>query len=88
MNVKELKIAIENLPDDMEVVMQADEEWSRYCVVGSYDTNFKYASNDKSCGDIFYTKDCGYDCNKYIQTTMTKKEILQLPDCLVLFPYG
>ena len=42
MNVKELKEAIANLPDEMEVVLQKDSEGNGYSPLSDVDTDAVY----------------------------------------------
>jgi hypothetical protein len=45
MNVKELKLALAGLPDDMEIILQKDGEGNDYSPLAETDTNAIYIPN-------------------------------------------
>ena len=53
MTVKELKEAIENLPDDMEVVLQKDSEGNGYSSLYGADSDAVYIPDSTYSGDVY-----------------------------------
>ncbi len=53
MNVKELKEAINNLPDDMEVIIQKDAEGNDYSPLSGVDPDAVYISHNTWRGIVY-----------------------------------
>jgi hypothetical protein len=56
MTVKELKEAIANLPDDMEVILQKDAEGNGYSPMEGADPDAIYFEETTWSGEVFSTK--------------------------------
>lgn len=54
MNIKELKEAIANLPDDMQVILQRDSEGNGYSPLCSLDSDAIYTPTNSWSGDVYY----------------------------------
>lgn len=83
MTVKELKKAIENLPDDMEVILQKDSEGNAYSPLIGADPNAVYIPDTTYSGDV-YSLDWSAD-----DACMDEDEwedIKSKPKSLILFP--
>lgn len=78
MTVKELKILLENLPDDMLVVQQRDPEGNGYSPTSGADPEAVYHD-----GDVYNinwsAEDCCLDDDEW-------EELLSGPRCLVIYP--
>lgn len=83
MNVKQLKEAIENLPDDMEVILQKDAEGSGYSPLSGVDPNAVYVEESSWYGTV-------YDATESADDVWMEEDeweaILDRPRVLVLFP--
>jgi hypothetical protein len=53
MNVKELKEAIADLPDEMEVILQKDSEGNGYSPLSDADANAVYVPDSTWSGDVY-----------------------------------
>lgn len=53
MTVKELKNLIKNLPDDMEVILQKDEEGNGYSPLSDSTTDAVYVPEKTWCGEVY-----------------------------------
>lgn len=53
MTVKELKVEIENLPDDMEVILQKDSEGNGYSPLEGVDSDAVYVPENGYSGDAY-----------------------------------
>lgn len=62
MTVKDLKLAIENLPDDMEVILQKDAESNEYSPLESYDTELTYIPKNTWSGTTVYDPKSNNTC--------------------------
>jgi hypothetical protein len=84
MNIKQLKEAIKNLPDDMEIILQKDAEGNGYSPLRGADKNCIYIAETTWCGEVYSTKrsaeDNGFEEDEWKQ--IKKKH----PRALVLFP--
>lgn len=83
MNIKELKEAIKNLPDEMEVVLQKDSEGNGYSPLYGADPDSVYIADTSWYGDV-YSMDWTAD-----DACMTKEEwdvIKSKPRTLILYP--
>lgn len=56
MTVKELREALENLPDDLPVVMSKDSEGNAYSPLSSYADDVEYVAETTWYGEL-YSKD-------------------------------
>ena len=56
MNVKELKEVIENLPDEMEVILQKDSEGNGFSPLDEANADYIYIANSYWSGDVYYIK--------------------------------
>lgn len=83
MNVKELREAIANLPDDMEVIIQRDSEGNGFRVTGGVDYECIYIPDGSWSGDVYSTTwtahEAGYDEEEW-------DEMLKKPRVLVIYP--
>lgn len=61
MNIKELKEAIKNLPDDMEVIMQKDSEGNGYSPLSDLTADAVYIPETTWFGEVFFLKDADED---------------------------
>jgi hypothetical protein len=83
MNIKELKEAIENLPDEMEVILQKDSEGNGYSPLAGADPNAVYITETTWSGDV-YSMDWSAE-----DACMDEEEwddLKEKPKCLVLYP--
>lgn len=83
MNVKELKEAIADLPDDMEVIMQKDAEGNGYSPLRGADPNAIYLPDSTYSGQVYSTKWSADDADA---SENEWKDMLKKPRVLVLFP--
>lgn len=83
MKVKDLKKAIDNLPDDMEVILQKDSEGNGYSPLDGADPNAIYIEETPWYGDVYdieWTADeAGFDEDEW-------NEIKAKPKALILYP--
>lgn len=61
MNVKDLKEAIENLPDDMEVIMQKDSEGNGYSPLSNVNSDAVYIPETTWFGEVFFLNETDED---------------------------
>lgn len=61
MNVKDLKKAIENLPDDMEVIMQKDSEGNGYSPLSNVNSDAVYIPETTWFGEVFFLNETDED---------------------------
>ena len=84
MTVKELKQAIDNLPDDMEVILQKDSEGNGYSPLSGADSNAIYIPDSTYSGDVYNVDYTAEDnCMKEDKWENIKK---YNPRALVLYP--
>lgn len=83
MNVKELKEMINNLPDDMEVILQKDSEGNGYSPLAGTDPEAVYIPDNTWSGEVYSTNwsagDAAMDDKEWL-------EILAKPRALILYP--
>lgn len=83
MTVKELKQAIENLPNDMEVILQKDSEGNGYSPCAGADANAIYVEDSSYSGEVYSTewsaKDCCLEEDEW-------EELKSGPRSLILYP--
>ena len=83
MNVKELREAIKDLPNDMEVILQKDSEGNGYSPLYAADSNAVYIPENDYSGGV-YSMDWSAD-----DACMDESEWLKLqkkPRALILAP--
>lgn len=61
MNVKDLKEAIENLPDDMEVIIQKDSEGNDYSPLSKVNSDAIYIPETTWFGEVFFLNETDED---------------------------
>lgn len=83
MTVKELKEAIENLPDEMEVVLQKDSEGNGYSPLAGTDSDAVYIYETIWYGDV-YSMD--WTADDACMSDEEWEEIKSNPRVLVLYP--
>lgn len=82
MNVRTLKSMINDLPDDMEVIIQQQhEDWPTFSPLSMLGSDFVYLPENEDDGRI-------YCIGGYNHTTKTQEELEKMPRCLVLFSYN
>lgn len=83
MNVKELKHAIKNLPDEMEIIIQKDAEGNGYSPLEDVDFDVIYIPDSTWSGDIypmeFSAEDAGIEESEW-------EKIKKKPRALILYP--
>lgn len=82
MNIKELKFLIEDLPDDMEIIMQKDAEGNGYSPLSELDTDVVHIPETPYSGYVYNTT----SCMDYDMSEEEWKEILDKPRCLLFIP--
>jgi len=83
MNVKELKEAINDLPDDMEVILQKDAEGNGYSPLWGADPDAVYVPETTWYGDVYDMKWCADDA---CMEEEEWEEIKKKPRALILHP--
>lgn len=83
MNVKELKEAIANLPDKMEVVLQKDSEGNGYSPLSGVAADAVYIPDSPWSGDV-YSMD--WTADDACMTNEEWEEIKSKPRTLILAP--
>lgn len=83
MNVKELKEAIANLPDKMEVVLQKDSEGNGYSPLSCVAADAVYIPDSPWSGDV-YSMD--WTADDACMTNEEWEEIKSKPRTLILAP--
>lgn len=83
MNVKELKAELEDLPDDMEVILQKDAEGNGYSPLAGANADAIYMTENTYSGLVFSTywtaEDVGVDEEEWAR-------IKTNPQVVVLYP--
>lgn len=82
MNVKELKEAIADLPDDMEVILQKDGEGNGYSPLADIDSEAIYIPESTWSGEVVSTTCTPLDAGEDEWEEFKKNN----PRCLVLMP--
>lgn len=83
MNVKELRAALETLPDDMEVILQKDSEGNGFSPLSGADPDGIYIAETTWSGEVYDASWTAEDC------CMDEDEWAELqaqPRALILFP--
>ena len=83
MNIKELKIAIENLPDEMEVILQKDSEGNEYSPLDGVDPDAVYIPETTWCGDVY---SMNWTAEQACMTEEEWEEMKLKPRTLILYP--
>lgn len=83
MNVKELKDAIANLPDDMEVILQKDGEGNGYSPLAGIDACAVYIPELPWCGSVYRTN---WTADDACMSEEQWQEIISQPRALILDP--
>ena len=83
MNVGELREAIKDLPDNVQVILQKDAEGNGYSPLEGADSSCVYEPDSSWSGEVKSTDwtadEAGVDEEEW-------EEILKKPRCLVLYP--
>lgn len=83
MNIRELKEAIENLPDDMEVIIQKDSEGNDYSPLRGADPDAIYVPECGWSGTAYSTK---YSAKDHCMSDKEWNDMLSKPRSLILYP--
>lgn len=83
MTVKELKAELQNLPDDMEVILQKDSEGNGYSPLYCADADAVYVADGTYSGDVY---SMGWSADDACMTDEEWKEIQAKPRALILAP--
>lgn len=83
MTVKELKEAMENLPDDMEVILQKDSEGNGYSPLAGADPNAIYMPYNTWSGDVYSVEWTAEDA---CMSGEEWEEVKSKPRTLILHP--
>lgn len=84
MTVKELKKELENLPDNMEVILQKDAEGNGYSPLSGVDAAVVYIPDSTWSGDVYSVEEWSADDAGMNEDEWT--EIKTKPRSVVLFP--
>jgi hypothetical protein len=82
MKVEDLKKMLNNLPDDMEVIIQKDSEGNDFSPLAGAYSNAVYIGNNLS-GDVYFTDHSADDA---CMDDDEWKQILNKPRSLILYP--
>jgi hypothetical protein len=84
MKIKDLKQILNNLPDDMEVILQKDSEGNGYSPLSGCDSNCIYIKESDWSGDVYSTNWSAIDAD----CTDKEWEDMKMsnPKVLVLYP--
>lgn len=83
MNVKELKEAIDSLPDDMQVILQKDAEGNGYSPLEGVDTECIYIAHSTWDGEVWSTEWTAEDADMDEEDW---EDFKKNPRSLVLYP--
>lgn len=83
MNIKELKEAIESLPDNMEVILQKDAEGNGYSPLEGFDPDCVYIPETTWSGEIY---DTNWSAGDSLMDEEEWEKMKSKPKCLLLFP--
>lgn len=83
MTVKELRLELEYLPDDMEVILQKDAEGNGYSPLYSADDGAVYIAENTWCGDVYWLD---WTADDACMEEEEWNEILAKPRSLILRP--
>lgn len=79
MNVRELKFLIEDLPDDMEIILQKDAEGNGYSPLSELNNEMIYIPDNTWSGEVLSVKELLEDTKEF-------QGVLVKPRCLLLIP--
>ena len=83
MKVKELRTLLDNLPDDMEIILQKDSEGNGYSPLAGADPDAIYRPENSWFGDVFSTDWSAAECC----LDEEEWEVLKKNPCsLILYP--
>lgn len=80
MTVKDLKVAIADLPDEMEVILQKDPEGNGYAPLTETDDHCVFIEDESEVVDTRWTAE------EACQPEQEWEEFKQRPKCLLLVP--
>jgi hypothetical protein len=83
MTIKELKEAIANLPDEMEVVLQKDSEGNGYSPLIGVDPDTVYIPNSTCSGDVYSIE---WTADDACMSDEEWNEVKSKPRTLILHP--
>jgi len=83
MTVKELKAELENLPDDMEVILQKDSEGNGYSPLAGADVNSVYIPDSTWSGDVYSME---WSADDACKDEDEWQDIKNKPRALILYP--
>lgn len=83
MTVKELKESIENLPDDMEIILQKDSEGNGYSPLSGADPDAVYIAETTWYGDVY---DVNWTADDACMSEEEWEMIKSKPRVLILHP--
>jgi hypothetical protein len=83
MTVKDLKTYIENLPDDMEIILQKDSEGNGYSPLYRADSEARYVPDSTWSGDVYFDE---WGAEDNCMTKEQFEEMRKLPQSLILSP--
>jgi hypothetical protein len=83
MTVKELREALKQYPDDMEVIVQSDSEGNSYSPLYCVDGNAVYIAREPWYGDVFSTD---WTSDEADMDEEEWDEMLRMPRSLILVP--
>jgi len=83
MTVKELKNYIENLPDDMEVILQHDSEGNGYSPLSQANFEARYMPETTWNGDVYFDE---WTAEDNCMTDYEYEELKKNPRALILSP--
>ena len=83
MTIKDLKDAIKEFPDDMEVIMQKDGEGNGYSPLDSLDDSCIYVADSTWSGSVF---DVNWSADDVGMSEREWREMKKKPRALLLYP--
>jgi hypothetical protein len=83
MTIKELRLMLQDLPDDMEVILQKDSEGNGYSPLSGGNSEAVYIPDSTYSGDV-YSMD--WNADDYCMGEEEWLEIKAKPRALILYP--
>lgn len=83
MNIKELKEKINNLPDEMEVILQKDAEGNGYSPLSGADPEAVYVPDSTYSGEVY---SMNWSADDACKTDEEWEEMKAKPKSLILHP--
>ena len=83
MKIKELKAAIADLPDDMQVIIQKDGEGNGFSPLEGVDADAVYVPNSPWSGEVF---DTNWTADDACMDEGEWDRLMAKPRCLILYP--